>query len=143
MLRITPHIAIDEADVRIAFVRSGGPGGQNVNKVSTAAELRFDVRACPSLPPGVRERLLSQCAGRINSDGVLVLSASRHRSQKLNRQDAVDRLAELIRRAAYVPRVRRATRPTAASRARRLDAKRRRGQAKRLRAAPSSDGQAA
>jgi ribosome-associated protein len=133
MIRVTPQIEIDEDDVRIAFVRSSGPGGQNVNKVSTAAELRFDVLGCRSLPAAVRQRLLRQCAGRINSEGVLFLSASRHRSQRLNREDALARLAELIRRAAVVPKLRRPTAPTAGSRRRRLEAKRRRSETKQLR----------
>ena len=135
MIRITPQIAIDEKDVRIEFVRSGGPGGQNVNKVSTAAELRFDVRGCGALLPAVRERLLRQCGRRVSAEGILILDARRHRSQLRNREDAIERLCELIRRAAEPPRPRVKTAPTAASRRRRLDAKRRRGETKRLRQA--------
>ena len=133
MIRITPQIEIDEKDVLIEFVRSSGPGGQNVNKVSTAAQLRFDVLRCQTLPPEVRQRLLMQCAGRISSAGILIIDARRHRSQRLNRQDAVERLAELIRRAAVPPRPRRETSPTASSRQRRLDTKRRRSRIKVLR----------
>jgi len=133
MIRITPQIAIDEKDVLIEFVRSSGPGGQNVNKVSTAAQLRFDLLRCRNLPPAVRERLLQQCAGRISREGLLLIDARRHRSQKLNRQDALDCLAELIRRAAVAPRPRTKTAPTAASRLRRLESKRRRSRIKELR----------
>ena len=136
MIHITPQIEIDEGDVRIEFVRSSGPGGQNVNKVSTAAQLRFDVAACRSLPPAVRQRLLQQCAGRISSEGVLILEASRHRSQRMNREDALRRLADLIRRAAVEPRRRRKTAHTAGSRRRRLEDKRRRSEVKALRRAP-------
>jgi ribosome-associated protein len=139
LIRITPQIAIDEADVRIEFVRSGGPGGQNVNKVSTAAQLRFDVLGSRGLPAAVRERLLRQCAGRITSEGVLLIEASTHRSQRMNRRKAMDRLADLIRRAAEVPTPRRATAPTAGSRRRRLEAKRRRALIKRLRAGGDPD----
>ena len=139
MIRITPQIEIDEKDVRIEFVRSSGPGGQNVNKVSTAAQLRFDVLGSQGLPPAVRERLQRQCAGRINSEGVLIIDARRHRSQRLNREEALERLGDLIRRAAVVPRPRRATSPTAGSRRRRLEAKRRRSLTKELRGGVGPD----
>jgi ribosome-associated protein len=136
MIRVTHQIAIDEADVQIEFVRSPGPGGQNVNKVATAAQLRFDVRGCRTLPPAVRERVERQCAGRINSEGFLILTARRHRSQKMNREDALERLTELIRIASVAPRPRRKTAPTAASRRRRLDDKRRQSERKQLRREP-------
>jgi ribosome-associated protein len=136
MIRINPQIEIDEADVHIDFVRSSGPGGQNVNKVSTAAQLRFDLANCRSLPPAVRRRLEQQCAGRINSEGILILEASRHRSQRMNRDDAISRLADLIRHAAVEPRPRRRTAPTAGSRRRRLEDKHRRSEVKTLRKPP-------
>jgi ribosome-associated protein len=136
MIRVNPQIEIGEGDVHIDFVRSSGPGGQNVNKVSTAAQLRFDVAGCPSLPPAVRQRLFQQCAGRINTEGVLIVEASRHRSQRMNREDAMNRLADLIRRAAVEPRPRRKTAPTRASRRRRLEDKRRHSEVKSLRRPP-------
>jgi ribosome-associated protein len=133
MLRINPEISIDEDELTIDFIRSSGPGGQNVNKVATAAQLRFDVFASPTLPEHVKPRLAALAGSRLTNDGVLIIDARRHRTQARNRQDALDRLAELIRQAAHVPRRRRKTRPTAGSRERRLDTKRRHGENKRLR----------
>jgi ribosome-associated protein len=124
MLDITPAISIDDAELEEDFVRSGGPGGQNVNKVATAVQLRFDVARSPSLPPDVRERLLAIAKRQITADGVLVIKAMRYRTQAENRQDARERLVELVRRAAERPTQRRATRPTLASRERRLQDKR-------------------
>ncbi len=132
-MQVTNSIEIDEAELEEEFVRASGPGGQNVNKVATAVQLRFDVVHSPSLPEGVRERLLRQAAGSITDEGVLLITARRFRSQSRNREDARDRFFELIREAARPPKVRRRTRPTAASRAARLEQKRRRGQVKRLR----------
>ena len=140
MIRITHSISLDEREIEENFVRSTGPGGQNVNKLATAVQLRFDVRQSPALPPDVRARLERLAGRRLTNDGVLVITAQRHRTQERNRQDARERLIELIRRAAVPPVPRRPTRPTAASRRRRLEAKTRRSKMKRLRAArPAED----
>jgi ribosome-associated protein len=140
MIRVTAHIAIDEREIKENFVRSSGPGGQNVNKLSTAVQLRFDVRHSPSLAGDVRTRLERLAGSRLTREGVLVLIAQRHRTQARNRQDALDRLIDLIRRAAIVPLKRRPTKPTRASRERRIEGKKRRGGIKRLRhAKPSFD----
>lgn len=140
MIRITSRIAIDEREADESFVRASGPGGQNVNKLSTAVQLRFDVRGSPSLPGDVKARLESLAGARLTREGVLVITAQRHRTQARNRQDALDRLIDLIRRAAIPPRPRRPTRPTAASRERRIESKKRRGGIKHLRRArPSLD----
>ncbi len=133
MIPVTDTLTLDENEIQIDFVRASGPGGQNVNKVATAAQLRFDVRRSPSLPDGVRERLIRLAGRRITEDGVLIITAQRFRTQERNRQDALDRLVELIRRAAEPPKPRRKTRPTLAAKERRLDTKRQRGQTKRLR----------
>lgn len=114
-------------------MRSSGPGGQNVNKVATAAELRWDLRHSTALPVPVHQRLVAIAGTRINSDGVLVIKAERHRTQERNRADALERLTELIRRAAVPPKPRKATKPTRASRKRRLEGKRRESQKKSLR----------
>jgi ribosome-associated protein len=139
MIRITETIAIDEREIEESFVRASGPGGQNVNKLATAVQLRFDVRHSPSLPDDVRARLQKLAGRRLTQDGVLVINAQRYRTQERNRQDALDRLTALIERAAKPPATRRATRPTAASRQRRLESKRLRGLTKRLRSGPAPD----
>ena len=136
MIRITPGISIDEREIEESFIRASGPGGQNVNKLATAVQLRFDVRRSPSLSEDVRDRLARLAGRRLTNDGVLIITAQRHRIQERNRQDALDRLIDLIRRAATPPRPRRPTKPTAASRRRRLDAKTRRSATKRLRSGP-------
>jgi ribosome-associated protein len=133
MIHVTAHIAIDEREIEESFVRASGPGGQNVNKLSTAVQLRFDVRHSPSLPHDVRGRLERLAGSRLTRDGVLVIMAQSHRTQGRNRQDALDRLVDLIRQAAVRPIRRRATKPTKASRERRIEGKKRRGGVKHLR----------
>jgi len=140
MLEISPTLAIDEAELVEPFVRSSGPGGQNVNKLSTAVELRFDARQSPALPEPVRARLLAKRDRRITDEGVIVISAQRFRTQERNREDARVRLAELIRTALAAPKPRVATRPTRASKERRLTGKRERAQVKRTRASHGWDG---
>jgi ribosome-associated protein len=135
MVRITPTIAIDEREIEESFIRASGPGGQNVNKLSTAVQLRFDVRRSPSLPNDVSIRLQRLAGRRLTKDGVLVITAQRHRTQERNRDDALARLIELIREAAVPPKPRRATKPTAAARAKRLAGKKRRSGIKGLRQA--------
>ena len=139
MIHITRNIALDESEIQIEFTRASGPGGQNVNKVATAARLRFDVRHSPSLPDDVRQRLIRLAGQRVTADGVLVIEARRFRTQERNHQDALDRLVALIRQAAAKPKRRRKTQPTLASRQRRLENKRRRSQIKRLRRPTSRD----
>ena len=140
MIRITDQISIDESELTETFVRASGPGGQNVNKLATAVQLRFDVRHSPSLPADVRARLAALAGRRLTQDGVLVIIAQRHRTQERNREDARERLIELIRQAAVPPKRRRPTRPTAASRERRIESKKRRSGVKRLRGTkPSFD----
>ncbi len=133
MIRVTSNIELDEREIDETFVRASGPGGQNVNKLATAVQLRFDVRRSPSLPGAVRARLERLAGSRLTNDGILVIVAQRHRTQQRNREDALARLIDLIRRAAVEPRVRRATRPPASSRRQRVDAKKRRAGLKRLR----------
>ncbi len=140
MIRINDHIAIDESEVSESFIRASGPGGQNVNKLATAVQLRFDVRHSPSLPHEVRARLERIAGRRLTRDGVLVITAQRYRTQERNRDDALTRLIELIRAAAVRPTPRRPTRPTLGSKVRRLEGKKRRGGIKALRGAkPEED----
>lgn len=136
MLRITENIVIDEKELDYTFVHASGPGGQNVNKVATAVQLRFNVAHSPSLPEDVRQRLLRQAAGHITQDGILIIDARQYRSQWRNRLDATQRLIALIRQAATVPKPRHATRPSRAVKQRRLQAKRHRSETKRLRRPP-------
>jgi ribosome-associated protein len=140
MIEVTTSIALQDDEVQLKAVRASGPGGQHVNKVSTAIELRFDVRASPSLPEGVRARLYKLSGSRLTMDGVLVLVAQDHRSQELNRQAAIGRLLELIRKAAEPPPPpRKKTRPTLASKKRRLEGKARRSGVKSMRGKPRGD----
>jgi ribosome-associated protein len=133
VIRVTDQINIDEREIEESFVRASGPGGQNVNKLATAVQLRFDVRGSTSLPAEVRARLEKLAGARMTREGVLVIAAQRHRTQARNRQDALERLVDLVRRAAIEPRPRRPTRPTAAARERRIEVKKRRAGIKRLR----------
>ena len=139
MIQITDHISIDEAELEESFIRASGPGGQNVNKLATAVQLRFDARHSPSLPNDVSVRLQRLAGKRLTRDGALVITAQRHRTQERNRADALERLIELIRQAAVVPKQRRPTAPSQASRARRLQSKKRRSGIKRLRTAKPTD----
>src|SRR5947207_9022585 len=130
---ITGRLAIDPDEIHESFVRAGGPGGQHVNTTSSAVQLRFDVRHSPSLPADVRARLERLAGNRLTRAGVLVITAQRHRTQERNRADALERLRDLIRRAAIAPRPRRPTRPTAGARENRLESKKRRSRIKGLR----------
>jgi ribosome-associated protein len=133
VIRITDQISIDESEIEESFVRSSGPGGQNVNKLSTAVQLRFDVRHSPSLPNDVAVRLMRLAGRRMTKEGVLVLIAQNHRTQERNRAEAMDRLIDLIRVAAVRPVPRRATKPTKASKQRRIESKKRRSGIKAMR----------
>ena len=135
-IEITPQIHIDPAELQIEFIRASGPGGQNVNKVSTAVRLRFDAAHSPSLPEPVRRRLVRLAGKKIDSQGGLALLARRFRTQEANRRDALERLVELIRRAAEEPKPRQRTKPTRASRERRLESKRQRSDVKKGRSGP-------
>jgi ribosome-associated protein len=135
MIQITPAIALDENEIQEEFIRSSGAGGQNVNKVSTAVQLRFDVAASASLPSDIKERLMQLAGNRMTQEGVLVIKAQTSRTQDRNRQDAVERLVALIAQAAHKPIVRRPTKPTKGSQRRRLESKRLHSQTKRARRA--------
>jgi ribosome-associated protein len=139
VITITDRLAIDDDEIEIRHARASGPGGQHVNKTSTAIELRFDVRGSPSLPEDVRLRLEGLAGSRLTLDGVLVLFAQGSRSQEMNRQEAVERLVELIRQAAHRPKPRKKTKPTYASKLRRLEGKATRSGVKARRGKPALD----
>jgi ribosome-associated protein len=133
MIEITPSFGINEKEIEVAFVRSPGPGGQNVNKVSSAVQLHFNVQESPSLPEEVKKRLVRLAGKRMTTNGILIIEARQYRSQEQNRQAALERLKRLIRQALEPPKPRHKTRPTRASVTRRLESKRKRGETKRLR----------
>lgn len=139
MIRVTDTIHIDPAEIGESFVRASGPGGQNVNKLSTAVMLRFDVRNSSSLFEEVKERLLAQAGKMATREGVLIIKAQTHRTQERNRAEALDRLIAMIARAAIAPKVRRATRPSRAAKAKRVEAKKARGAVKTMRVKPRFD----
>lgn len=133
MIRITPTIAIDDSAIELEFVRSSGPGGQNVNKVATAVKLRFDVRSSQAFPEDVRQRLMRLAGKRLTLDGILIIDARRFRTQERNRRDAIERLCAMISQAAEKPKPRMKTKPSQAAREKRLSSKHCRGQSKSLR----------
>jgi ribosome-associated protein len=139
MIAITPAISINEKEITLHFIRSSGPGGQNVNKVATAVQLRFDPGKSPSLPPEVRTRLVGLAGNRINREGILIIEARKYRTQERNRDDAIGRLVNLIRRAAEKPKMRIKTKPSRGSKERRMEHKKQRGTVKKTRRIPELD----
>ncbi|GAP13488.1 protein chain release factor B [Longilinea arvoryzae] len=133
MVEIIPSLQLDESELQFDFIRSAGPGGQNVNKVSTACQLRWDVRSTPALPPEVKERLMKLAGSRMTDEGVLIIEARRYRTQEQNRLDAIQRLIALVQKALEKPKERKKTRPSVTASAARVDDKKRRGAVKRTR----------
>lgn len=133
MIEITPQVKIDESEIQFDFIRASGPGGQNVNKVASSVQLRFDVRNSPSLEPNVKERLIKLAGNRVTQDGILIIEAKRHRTQEQNRLDATQRLVAWIQKSLEKPRERKTTRPSAASKAARVNEKIKHGETKRIR----------
>jgi ribosome-associated protein len=140
MIDITDSIQLDEREIQFVFTRSAGPGGQNVNKLSTTVQLRFNVRESPTLPEAVKHRLVKLAGKRMTSEGILIIVARQYRTQEQNRQEAMDRLIRLIQQAAQPPKPRHKTRPTHASILRRLETKRRRSEIKHMRQKSEIDG---
>ncbi len=138
-IAVTPTLNLDEAELDMSFIRSSGPGGQNVNKVATAVQLRFDARRSPSLPNAVAIRLIQLAGKRATNEGEIVITANQHRTQEMNRKDAIDRIVELIRQASIAPKKRVKTKPSKSSRVQRTDAKTKRGATKSQRRVSSRD----